>query len=85
MYDQVRMPLFCSPKGQKSGGAMAPLAPPVPTPMAIMRQTIPSRLLPSVRNLQWLSKSIICSMKKRNELFKGPKDLAILALLAQMS
>jgi len=35
-----------------------------------MSQTIPSRLLPSRRTLPWLNKSIVRSMKKRNQLFK---------------
>ena len=41
--------------------------------MRIMSQTIPNRLLPSRRNLPWLNKSIVRSMKKRNLLFKRAK------------
>ena len=44
--------------------------------MCIMSQTIPNRLLPSRRNLPWLNKSIVRSMKKRNLQLKGPKELA---------
>ncbi len=36
--------------------------------MSIMSQTIPNSLLPSRRNLPWLNKSIVRSMKKRNLL-----------------
>ena len=39
----------------------------------IMAQSIPNRVIPTGRNLPWLNKSIIQSMKKRNQLFKKGK------------
>jgi hypothetical protein len=38
-----------------------------------MAQSIPNRVIPARRNLPWLNKSIIQSMKKRNQLFKKAK------------
>ena len=42
--------------------------------MDIMAQSIPNRLLPPRRNLPWLTKPIIQSMRKRNMLFKKAKS-----------
>ena len=41
--------------------------------MDIMAQSIPNRFLPPRRNLPWLTKPIIQSMRKRNILFKNAK------------
>ena len=42
--------------------------------MDIMAQSIPNRFLPPRRNLPWLTKPIIQSMRKRNMLFKKAKS-----------
>ena len=42
--------------------------------MDIMAQSIPNRFLPPRRNLPWLTKPIIQSMRKRNTLFKKAKS-----------
>ena len=41
--------------------------------LSIMAQLIPNRVIPTRHNLPWLNKSIIQSMKKRNQLFKKGK------------
>ena len=41
--------------------------------MSIMAQSIPNRVIPTRRNLPWLNRGIIKSMKKRNQLFKKAK------------
>ena len=41
--------------------------------MLIMAESIPNKVIPTRRNLPWLNKSIIRSMKKRNLLFKHAK------------
>ena len=38
-----------------------------------MAKSIPNKVIPARRNLPWLNKSIIKSMKKRNQLFKKAK------------
>ena len=42
--------------------------------MDIMAQSIPNRFLPPRRNLPWLTKPIIQSMRKRNMLFRKAKS-----------
>ena len=41
--------------------------------MSIMKQTIPNSVIRTKRNLPWLSKSIIQSIRRRNKLFKQAK------------
>ena len=42
--------------------------------MLIMAESIPNKVIPTRRNLPWLNKTIISSMKKRNLLFKRAKQ-----------
>ena len=41
--------------------------------MLIVAELIPNKVIPTRRNLSWLNKSIVCSVKKRNLLFKQAK------------